>query len=170
MKRFFLLFSICAALLIAECRNVAGQVNFVSKYSSCERADTVQIGRRMFYSLVSLTGFDRETRQLMKNLNVGRVVYLNMMECAQEDCDALDADIRKAADSGQYIALDSTSVEQGRISMLFYVDNDHIKQMVMYTPPPKPSLIQIGCYANVSALSTKKIKPGKEEEAAKEDE
>ena len=167
MKRFFLLFSICAALLIAECRNVAGQVNFVSKYSSCERADTVQIGRRMFYSLVSVTGFDKKTRQLMKNLNVGRVVYLNMLECSQEDCAALDAEVREAAASGNYIALDSTSLELGKVSMLFYVDNDHIKQMVMYTPPPKTSLIQIGCYANISALSTKK--PSEEGETEKKE-
>ena len=154
-------------LLAAASGTAAGQVNFVSKYSSCERADTVQIGRRMFYSLVSVTGFDKQTRQLMKNLNVGRVVYLNMLECSQEDCAALDAEVRKAAESGHYVALDSTSIELGKVSMLFYVDNDHIKQMVMYTPPPKTSLIQIGCYANVSALSTRK--PGEGGEAEKKE-
>ncbi|MBR5056689.1 MAG: hypothetical protein IKX03_05790 [Bacteroidales bacterium] len=93
----------------------------------------------------------------MKNLNVGKVVYLNMIDSPEADCKALDAEIREAVVTGRYIALDSASLDENRVSMLFYVDNDHIKQVLMYTPPPKTSLIQIGCYARVTALSTKKL-------------
>lgn len=146
----------------------SGQINYVSRYSSCEGADTVLVGRRAFYSLISVTGYDRDTRQLMKNLNVGKVVYLNMLECPQEDCGHLDADIKAAVSAGLYTALDSTSLDEGRVSMLFFVENDHVKQMLLYTPPPRTSLIQIGCYAKLSALSTKKLIGGGEE-AKKED-
>ena len=97
----------------------------------------------------------------------GKVVYLNMIDSPEADCRALDSEIREVVANGQYIPLDSTSLEQGRVSMLFYVDNEHIKQMLMYTPPPKTSLIQIGCYANYHMLSTEKFKGGKE--AAKQD-
>ena len=167
MKRFLLLFALCTALIATGSRSALAQINFVSKYSTCENADTVQIKRGAFYSLIGVTGYDKHTRQLMKNLNVGKVVYLNMIDSPEADCRALDSEIREVVANGQYIPLDSTSLEQGRVSMLFYVDNEHIKQMLMYTPPPKTSLIQIGCYANYHMLSTEKFKGGKE--AAKQD-
>ena len=160
MRRLFLLVATLALLLPGAASRA--QVNFVSKYSTCENADTVQIKRNVFYSLISVSGYDRESRQLMKNLNVGKVVYLNMIDSPEADCKALDTEIREAVETGQYIALDSTSLDQGRVSMLFYVDNDHVKQVLMYTPPPATSLIQIGCYARVSALSTKKLKGDEE--------
>lgn len=145
--------AVCAALLLwapaAFC-----QRNFVSTYAGCQNADTLRIGRSTFYSLVSVSGFDRDTRRLMKNLNIGKVIYLNMIECSDRDKYALDDEIRKAAASGEYVAIDSTSVESGRVSMLFYADNGHIKQVVMYTPAPKTSLIQIQCYAKLNALTT----------------
>ena len=167
MKKALLLIALCTALMLAGGSNAAAQINFVSKYSSCENADTVLIKRNAFYSLISVTGYDKKTKQLMKNLNVGKVVYLNMIDSPETDCRALDSEIREVVANGQYIPLDSTSLEQGRVSMLFYVDNEHIKQMLMYTPPPKTSLIQIGCYANYHMLSTEKFKGGKE--AAKQD-
>ena len=167
MEKALLLIALCTALMLAGGSNAAAQINFVSKYSSCENADTVLIKRNAFYSLISVTGYDKKTKQLMKNLNVGKVVYLNMIDSPEADCRALDSEIREAVANGQYIPLDSTSLEQGRVSMLFYVDNEHIKQMLMYTPPPKTSLIQIGCYANYHMLSTEKFKGGKE--AAKQD-
>lgn len=145
----------------------SGQINYVSRYSSCKGADTVLVGRRAFYSLISVTGYDRHTRQLLKNLNVGKVVYLDMLGCSEEDCGLLDTDIRTAVSEGIYTALDPASLDEGRVSMLFFVENDHIKQMLLYTPPPGTSLIQIGCYAKLSALSTKKSKV--EAEAVKED-
>ena len=158
MKRFLLLFALCTALTATGSWSARAQINFVSKYSTRENADTVQIKRGAFYSLIGVTGYDKHTRQLMKNLNVGKVVYLNMIDSPEADCRALDAEIREAVATGQYIALDSTSLEQERVSMLFFVDNDHVKQVLMYTPPPRTSLIQIGCYARVSALSTRKVK------------
>ncbi len=158
MKRFLLLFALCTALIATGSISARAQINFVSKYSTCENADTVQIKRGAFYSLIGVTGYDKHTRQLMKNLNVGKVVYLNMIDSPEADCRALDAEIREAVATGQYIALDSTSLEQERVSMLFFVDNDHVKQVLMYTPLPRTSLIQIGCYARVSALSTRKVK------------
>ena len=155
MRRLFLLVATLALLLPGVASRA--QVNFVSKYSTCDNADTVQINRRSFYSLIGMTGYDKKTRQLLKNLNVGKVVYLNMIDSPEADCKALDAEIREAVVTGRYIALDSASLDENRVSMLFYVDNDHIKQVLMYTPPPKTSLIQIGCYARVTALSTKKL-------------
>lgn len=148
--------TVCAVLLFAGGPAAFCQQNFVSRYSTCEKADTLKIGRSSFYSLMSVSGFDKETRQLMKNLDIGKVIYLNMIECRDEDKKALDDDIRQAAASGKYVAMDSTSVVDGRLSMLFYADNGHIKQMLMYTPAPKTSLIQIQCYANLNALTTTK--------------
>ena len=154
MRRLFLLAA--TLILLLQGAQLRAQVNFVRKYSVCENADTVQIRRRAFYSLVGMTGYDKKTRQLLKNLNVGKVVYLNMLESPESDCQALDDEIRTAVATGQYTALDSAALDEGRVSMLFYADNDHIKQVLVYTPPPKTSLIQIGCYARGAALSTRK--------------
>lgn len=156
MNRLKIMLIVCTVLLLGGGPAAFCQPNYVSRYSSCKKADTLKIGRQTFYSLISVSGFDKDTRQLMKNLNIGKVVYLNMIDCRQEDKDALDADIRQAAASGKYVAIDSTSMDAGRISMLFYADNGHIKQVLMYTPEPATSLIQIQCYAKLEALTTVK--------------
>lgn len=156
MKKILTTVILAFGILTAAGPDVFCQTNFVSRYSSCNNADTLKISRNAFYRLISLTGYDKDTRQLLKNLNVGKVVYLNMVKCSDADKKALDFDIESAVASGRYVSMDSTSVERGLISMLFYADNDHVKQVLMYTPAPETSLIQIQCYARLSALSTKK--------------
>lgn len=156
MKRILTAFILALGILAATGTDAFCQTNFVSRYSSCKNADTLKISRKSFYRLISVTGYDKDMKQLMKNLEVGKVVYLNMVKCSDEDKAALDFDIESAVASGRYVSMDSTSVEKGTVSMLFYADNDHIKQVLMYTPAPMSSLIQIQCYARLSALSTKK--------------
>jgi len=156
MRKFLTAVILAFGLLAATGTEAFCQINFVSRYSTCKNADTLKIGRKTFYRLISVTGYDKDTKQLMKNLEVGNVVYLNMVKCSEADKKALDYDISSAVASGKYVSIDSTSVEKGKISMLFYSDNDHVKQVLMYTPAPETSLIQIQCYARLSALSTKK--------------
>ena len=60
MKKALLLIALCTALMLAGGSNAAAQINFVSKYSSCENADTVLIKRNAFYSLISVTGYDKK--------------------------------------------------------------------------------------------------------------
>ena len=159
MKRIIAIFSLCAVLLLSGGGVAAGQ-NLVEKYGNCLLSETINVSRKMFYSMMPMMGFDKDTKQLMKNLNVGKIVYLNMIKCNDIDKEAIDADVREAVESGKFVAMDSKSVDEGRISVLFYVDNDHIKQMMIYTPAPETSLIQINCYAGIQALTTLKPASG----------
>jgi len=149
MKRIIL---IAAALLAVA--PLFAQNSFTERYSTADNAETITLTKAQFNLIQPLIGLDKETRKLLKALNLSQFTMINLSRCNDAVKDRVREDFNNAGQGGIYQRIDDS--EDSR-DMLFRIEEGYVITEFLLLMDKKdkdgPVIILIDCNARIDDIT-----------------
>jgi|GEM_PF-4566223 hypothetical protein len=110
------------------------QKDIINTYSAKQNAEVMTLSKGEFNLMKPLLGLDKQTKQILRALNIQSVDFLVMNKCSREDKDSFIKSVNLLHESGAFISIAKSEpeakLEKG--DFLFKPEDDRITEMLIY--------------------------------------